>query len=103
MARRVVFSPEAEENLVDLYQYIASTGSPERAAGYVEAIVGHCEKLAEFPMVGVQRADIRSGLRVTHYGGSAIIAFVVQPEEIAIIGVFYGGRNYEAILKPPDN
>lgn len=39
MNYRVVFSPEAEEQLAALYCYIASAASPDIAARHTEAIV----------------------------------------------------------------
>jgi len=57
----VVFTPEAEEQLVDLYRYIAAAGSPEAAARYTDSIVTFCEELAAFPYQGRARDDIRPG------------------------------------------
>ena len=96
----VVFAPEAQAQLVSLYRYIAERGSPMTAAKYTEAIVAYCEGLATFPHRGVGRDDVRPGLRVANYRRRAVIAFEVDDAnlEVAIIGVFYGGRNYEAIL-----
>jgi len=46
----VVFAPEAEDNLVELYEYISEHGSPALAQRYADAIVTHCESLATFPL-----------------------------------------------------
>jgi toxin ParE1/3/4 len=59
----VVFTPEAENQLAELYRYIAAAASAEVAARYTEAIVAYCEELAAFPHRGSARDDIRSGLR----------------------------------------
>ena len=45
MKYSVVFSPEAEEQLAELYGYIATAASPEIAARYTEAIANYCESL----------------------------------------------------------
>jgi Arc/MetJ-type ribon-helix-helix transcriptional regulator len=45
---RGVFSPEAEEQLAELYRYIAAAASPDVAARYTEAIVTYCESLRTF-------------------------------------------------------
>jgi plasmid stabilization system protein ParE len=50
MNYRVVFTPEAEEQLVALYGHIAVAASPDIAARYTEAIVGYCESLCTFPI-----------------------------------------------------
>lgn len=63
MSHTVRFAPEAFEQLEALYRYIASAASQDIAAGYVDAIVAHCEGLAVFPLRGTARYDIRPGLR----------------------------------------
>jgi toxin ParE1/3/4 len=55
MNYRVVFSPEAEEQLAVLYRYIAAAASPEIAARHTEAIVSYCESLRVLPHRGTKR------------------------------------------------
>lgn len=95
---RVVFSPEAQQQLVDLYRYIASAASPAVAARYADAIVGYCESLTLFPERGTCRDDVRPGLRISHYRKRTVIAFAVDGDLVTILGVFYGGRDYERLL-----
>ena len=52
MSYRIVFSPEAEEQLAALYGYIADAASPDIAERYTEAIVSYCEGLHTFPIRG---------------------------------------------------
>ena len=99
---QVVFTPEAEDQLTDLYRYIAEVSSPEIASGYTDAIVTYCEGLAQFPGRGTARSDIRPGLRTTSYKKRTIIAFSILDDKLAIIGIFYGGRDYETILRDTD-
>jgi toxin ParE1/3/4 len=101
MSYRVVFSPEAEEQLAALYGYIAAAASPDIAARYTEAIVSYCESLCTFPHRGTMRDDVRPGpgLRITNYKKRVVIAFDVDAEQVSIIGVFYGGQDYETILQ----
>ena len=98
MSYCVVFSREAEEQLAALYSYIAMAASPGIAARYTEAVVSYCESLRDFPHRGTMRDDVRPGLRVTNYKKRAVIAFHVDAEQVSIIGVFYGGQDYETIL-----
>ena len=95
----LVFTPEAQEQLLALYRYIATAASPEIAARYTDAIISYCESLQEFPMRGTRRDDIRLGLRITHYKKRSVIAFSVEPEKISIIGIYYGGQDYETVLQ----
>jgi plasmid stabilization system protein ParE len=98
MNYRIVFAPEAEEQLSNLYQYIAGVASPAIAARYTGSLVDHCESLAMFPQQGTKRDDIRPGLRLTHFKGRVVIAFAIEAEQVSIIGIFYGGQNYDLIL-----
>jgi plasmid stabilization system protein ParE len=99
MAYRVVFAPEAEDQLVGLCRYIAEAASPKIAESYTSAIVTYCESLQNFPQRGTRRDDIRPGLRITHYKKRTVIAFEVAGERVSIIGVFYGGQDYETALQ----
>ena len=99
MSCRVVFSPEAEKQLSALYGYIAAAASPNIAARYTGAIVSYCESLCTFPHRGTMRDDVRPGLRITNYKKRAVIAFDADAEQVSIIGVFYGGQDYETILQ----
>ena len=52
MSYTVVFAPQAEDQLAELYGYIATQASPATAARYTDAIVSYCEGLSEFPQIG---------------------------------------------------
>jgi plasmid stabilization system protein ParE len=95
----VVFTPEAEAQLTELHRYIAEAGSPSIAARFTDAIVTYCEGLAQFPLRGTSRDEIRPGLRTTSYKKRTVIAFAVLDDKLAIIGIFYGGRDCERILR----
>lgn len=99
MAYTVVFTPEALHQLESLYRYVADAASPDIAQRYTEAIVKYCEGLCSFPHRGTRRDDVRPGLRITNYKKRAVIAFDVGQECVSVIGVFYGGQNYETVLQ----
>src|ERR1035437_841359 len=98
MQYTVVFTPEAQDQLAALYRYIATAASPEIAERYTNAIVTHCDDLSTFPNRGARRDDIRPGLRITNYKKRAVIAFSVDAGLVSIIGIYYGGQNYETAL-----
>lgn len=103
MTFRVVFTPEAEGHLDDLYRYIARAARGDVAAGYVDAVIGHCEGLALFPFGGRARDDIRPGLRTATYRKRTTIAYAVLDDVVAIIGIFHGGRDFESVLGDSDD
>ena len=97
----VVFAPEADDQLQELYLYIATRASPATAERYTSSIVSYCEGLGTFTHRGVSRDDIRAGLRLTNYKGRTVIAFAVDDSarKVSILGVFYGGQDYETTLR----
>ena len=97
----VAFTPEAEEQLATLYRYIAAAASPAIAERYTNAILTHCEGLYTVPNRGTRRDDVRPNLRITNYKRRTIIAFAVDDVAltVTIIGIFYGGQDYEAALQ----
>jgi plasmid stabilization system protein ParE len=101
MSYSIVFTPEAQDQLAALYHYIADAASPDIAAQYAEAIINYCEKLDTSPIRGIVRDDVRPGLRITNYKKRTVIAFTVDQEAklVSIIGLFYGGQDYEVILQ----
>lgn len=94
----VVFTPEAAEQLDALYAYVAAAASPATALSYTNAIVSYCEGLNISPHRGSRRDDVRPGLRVTNYKKRAVIAFTVDEDLVSIIGIYYGGQDYESDL-----
>jgi len=99
---RVQFAPEALDQLRRLEKRIANAGAPMAAERYVDSIVDFCMKLETFAARGVARDDLLPGLRITHFRKRAIIAYTLEPEVVSIVGVFYGGQDYEAALAPDD-
>ena len=95
----VIFTPEAEGQLAALYRYIATAASPDIAERYTSSIVAYCESLQDFPHRGTRRDDVRPGLRVTNYKKRTAIAFAVDADLVSIIGIFYGGQDYETALQ----
>lgn len=99
MTRRVVYSPQARQQLTDLDLFIAvASGFPDRAESFVSAILDYCDSLTHFPLRGMARDDLRPGLRVVGFRRRVSIAFAVTDESIEILGIYYGGRDYETLL-----
>ncbi len=95
----VGFTPESEDQLAELYRYIATQASPAVSYEYTEAVIAFCEGLSTFPGRGTARDDIRPGLRVTNYRRRTVVAYAVEGDRISILGVFYDGQDYESALQ----
>lgn len=49
---QVIFSPESQDHIAELYRYIEAAGSPQTALDYTDALVDFCEGMAVFPERG---------------------------------------------------
>lgn len=94
---QIVYTPEAEAQLLALYHYLAAEASPETAARFTNAVVERCEALHIFPERGAPRFDLRPGLRTLSFQ-RVTITYALKGKQVVIVGVFYGGQDYETIL-----
>lgn len=99
MSHTVLFTPEAQQQLDELETHITGVGSPTVAARYVDSIVDYCENLQTSPHRGTRRDDLRPGLRTLGFRRRVTILFEVAADTVNIIGVYYGGQDYEAALR----
>ena len=97
----VYLTPDAIQDLTNIYEYIAAkSGLPEVAWAYIEKLRQKCHDLKTIPLIGQQRNDLRKNLRIIAIDKKAIAAFeVIEDKQIVtILNIFYGGRDYEAIM-----
>ena len=97
---KLILRPAAEADLTELYHYIAErSGSRETAIGYIRRIRARCENLLIFPESGRRRNDLRHDLRIIGFERRVTIAYMALPSgDIEIGRIFYGGRNYDALM-----
>ena len=98
MTRAVIFAPEAEDDLLQLYDFITDQSGPDRAYGYAERIRTYCLAFETFPERGIRRDDLRPGLRLVGFERRVTIAFHLTPAAVVIDRILYGGRDAEGLL-----
>ena len=94
--RRVILTPEARQDLFDIYDWIASNASPNVAISYLERLETYCAGFETASEHGHPRDDILPGLRIVGFEKRVTIAFEVSDELVTIFRLFYGGENWEA-------
>ena len=99
MKRELILSKQARRQLIEIDEYIAADGYPDGAERIVNSIGELCKTLLDYPYIGVTRDDLRVGLRTIPWRKKATIAYAVSDTAIEIIGIFYGGRDYESLLR----
>ncbi|NDV89471.1 type II toxin-antitoxin system RelE/ParE family toxin [Aurantimonas aggregata] len=98
MPHRVVFAPEARDDLWQLYLSIAEYSSDARALAYVERIEAYCRGFADFPERGTRRNDLLPGLRIVGFERRVSIAFHVGADTVTFDRILYGGRDLGALF-----
>jgi toxin ParE1/3/4 len=96
--REVYFSWRAEEDLAGIYRYIADSNRT-RADRFLLEIESRCRSLVDFPLQGRARNDLGPGYRVLFYARRVVVVYRVTEERIEVLRVFYGGRDYEKIIR----
>src|SRR5262245_53264954 len=95
--RAVIWSPEAETDLADIWSYYRETAGPQLADSRVRAIGKACLLLEEHPLAGRAREEIRSGF--DPYSSVPMSSFHRVTNEIAqIVRILDGRRDIEDIF-----
>ena len=92
--RAVIYTPDAGNDLDRIYNTIAEASSAITADRYDSRIRAFCERLEYGSERGTQRDDVRPDLRIVGFERRVTVAFVVEPDQVVILRVFYGGTNW---------
>ena len=97
MKYRVLFGAKAKKDILSIYSYIAEKAEPETAEKYIARIERWCTRLETFPQRGVNRDDIRKGMRIGGFERRVSIGFYIKGDTVRILRVLYGGRDLSRI------
>lgn len=97
MTRELHYAPEARADLEEIFWFIAPD-NPRRAGTYVAEIETACEHLCKTPNIGIERSDLRPGLRILPLWRRTVIAYELPPGRVDVLRVFSGGQDYEGIM-----
>ena len=98
--RELVYRPLAREDLAEIYWRRAELEGFTSASELVSAIQDRCEGLTTFSERGTPRPEIGPGVRSVPFRRKAVIAYLVRPDAVVIIGIMYGGRDLATLGKP---
>jgi toxin ParE1/3/4 len=96
--RRVVYSPEAQDDLLALYVHIADAASPRLALVYLDRVEAWLAGFATASERGTRRDDPRLGLCAVGFERRITAAFLVTDDEVVILRKFHGGQDWGAAM-----
>jgi len=86
--RGVYRSPEAQEDLLDIWHFGANQWSPEQADRHLREIDDMCDQLRDDPKLGHKRDDLIPGLR-SMYVRPHLVFYLISAGTIAIVRVLH--------------
>ncbi len=89
MTRQLIISPEADADLISIYDHIAAESGTNRADRYFERLFGFIASLRDFPE---QAPRSHHGGRLMSFERRVSIAYHVTDEAVIIDRIRYGGR-----------
>lgn len=92
----LIISPEAEQDLLDIWLYIAED-SPVNADRFLDRVEQKVLKLAEFKEIGVDRPELAPNLKscpVDRY----ILFYRAKTGGIELVRVLHGSRDINQVL-----
>jgi toxin ParE1/3/4 len=96
----VVWRPQARDDLLALYGWIAEQADADTAFEYTRLIQVHVDALADFPHRGTARNDLIWGVRTTTYRRRTVIAYRVLDTEVEILAIAHAGRDLGRMFEP---
>ncbi len=90
--KRYRLATRAIADMEDITAYTLERWGRAKAIEYVDALRARFAWLADNPMSGRQRSDIRSGLR-SFRQGSHLVFYLVEADGIHIVGVPHGAMD----------
>lgn len=103
MTGRVNYTPEAQQQVNALDDWITEKASSDVAQRFVSAILDCIDGILVFPHAGRARDDVRPGMRTTTFKKRTLIAYEVDESSgelvVNVLGVFHGGQDWEAALR----
>lgn len=93
------FTPLARNDLKAIRDF--ALGKPEAASQYMSILKQNCQRLADFPLMGVQRPEYHGlyNFPVDDY----LIFYRPFPARIEAICVIHSSRDIEPLLNPDQN
>jgi len=98
--RRLIYSDQARDELLEIRRYIAArSGSNEVALQFAGRLREQCRRLAELPgQLGRARPDLGKTLRSFPYG-NYVILFRYEASSVEIVSIVEGHRDIEALFE----
>ena len=94
--RTVTLTPQALDDLDELIEWMGQRVGAEAALAYAARLEDYCAGLAFASERGQRLRGLRPGVRMIGFGRRVAVLFAVSDNEVTILRLHYGGRNWTA-------
>lgn len=95
MSRQIRFTRQAQQDLAEIYLYIAEDNIAA-ADKHRDRLINRCIGLVDQPRIGTMRDEIKPGLRsVTE--GDYVIFYRIESDDVPIMRVVHGKRDFSKL------
>jgi toxin ParE1/3/4 len=98
VSRNFVFTPEAEADVLAIWEYIAEDDSEAAADRVIARIYDECQKLSQSPGLGHWRENLLDQRHRFWAVWSYLIVYRWQPSPIQVIALVHGARDLDVFL-----
>ena len=98
MTRGFVLTPQAEQGVLAIWDYVAENDSESAADRIIAHLYAECEKLCGMPGMGHSRPDLLDERHRFWPVWSYLIAYRWQTKPLEIIAIVHGARELEAFF-----
>jgi toxin ParE1/3/4 len=93
----IIWSPEAEQDLLDIWDYLARGVSLDVADDQISDIDRACRPLHDHPLAGRSREELAPTLR-SIVASPYVVFYRVKEDTVQIVRVLHGARDLDAIF-----
>lgn len=96
---RLVLLDQAKEDIANIADYIAEQSKNKRIGKeFAKRILDKCKELASIKgMIGVERPELRAGLR-SHPFGNYVIFFIYNDNNLEVVTIIEGHRDIKSMF-----
>ena len=96
--KRIRWTDRARADKDEIWFSIAvnNVAAADRVSDRIDELL---KKLRRFPLIGMEREELRPGLR-SFPCGDCLVFYRVMPHELVIVRVVYRGRNFDTLEYP---
>lgn len=99
MRKRYILSPEAIEDLSEIWWYLADQSGAAIADQLEEAFFNTFDLLAQFPRAGHPRIDLTNRSVLFFPARQYLVVYQDTPEELVIHAVLHSARDLKRVLR----